>query len=561
MKIRKYFRKPFWILLFLYIITLEILIFSLSGANYLNSTISLQDSDIFIKYFNILFEPIMLSVTFIEALVFGFGFILLFFWIREIVFLIKNRNLYTKTRASLNFLRGIIFSILKSSWIIFLGTFGAIFLSYIFALIDLQINLKTIEGKFISDQEEILRMIDKSDYKLNIYDASNEKGVILALRDLQSKEKLTSYEAIILPITAKLLSKHSDNSILYVPSTKSIVYLNFKESGGDLIISKLALNKLKYNGDRIISDFVEKKDAPKIQYVSDEEYAKFVSIKNKDLKQNSLNDYRLFVKTSEIELVQCNEIYQQSIKNVINQEADYLKNCIQHVNYSDCLDFRKIIDSNIETRDQNAHICAEHKSLLQEKYSELKKREQNIEESILEKQKDELSNGMYFFDSGEIIMRVIKDQDSFEYLKTLLHEMFHHYSSVFQMPASVEEGMTEYLTLNLLDMNKYEMVTSSGYFKEIQIIFALLEKIPEEDLIRSYLNEDRSSFPDLFKKYFPELDYSIFLEKTDNIFNGTFDSLENTNECSEDDIEDNPCDIQELREWMKLERVNWDIYN
>jgi len=177
---------------------------------------------------------------------------------------------------------------------------------------------------------------------------------------------------------------------------------------------------------------------------------------------------------------------------------------------------------------------------------------------VLEEQKGELSNGIYFPDIQNVYMRVIPNQDAFVYLNTLLHELFHHYSKGgSELPAFLNEGITDFQTLKSFNLSDYEIAGSSGYFKEVQVVFALLERIPEEELMNVYFNNNIVAFEQLFKKYFPEANYETFLSKGDAIFKETYEASEQIPNRGFWDTDIDHPSVQDVRLLLGLEQTKF----
>jgi len=121
------------------------------------------------------------------------------------------------------------------------------------------------------------------------------------------------------------------------------------------------------------------------------------------------------------------------------------------------------------------------------------------------------------------------------------------------LPTFLNEGLTDYLTYKSFKLSDKEMIDVSGYFKEIQALLALLEKIPESELLAAYFANDAAMLEASFKKYFPEADYTIFLSKGDSMYRETYEEIGSTFNLSFWDTSfDHPA-IRDLRTFLGLE--------
>jgi hypothetical protein len=99
--------------------------------------------------------------------------------------------------------------------------------------------------------------------------------------------------------------------------------------------------------------------------------------------------------------------------------------------------------------------------------------------------------------------------------------MYSHSNSKF-LPQPFDEGVTDYLATRALGYGELDSIRASGYPLEVQVVIALLEKIPEDEFLDVYFNKDETKLKTLMKKYFPDTSYAEFMAKYDAIFDETY---------------------------------------
>jgi hypothetical protein len=436
------------------------------------------------------------------------------------------------------------------------GTAGSVLCGY--AIIDLKTH-DDMTG-VISDDAEIIEYLKSTDSPVHLYDASGPEGVVLAKRDLLSKEKLTEYEATVLPIAAMLMSSDEEKMHL-VPETNSLVYTKFIPGKTEPLLIELALSYVRLNSSSAAKLAYSDNGLPKIDYVRDEEYVQYVKIK----KEQSQNEYqeilRSDIKYNEQIRKDCAVINADNVRIIRDGEADYQKNCTVQQNYSNCAEFKAEIEENIRISKEAKASCTENDTVLDSQYEQLESEIKNGGEvDLLSDNQDELSAGMYFPDFERVVMKVIESERSFFYVEVLLHELFHHYSGGGpDLPVFINEGITEYLTYKSLGVTDYGIAEKAGYFKEAQIIMALLEKIPEEELLSVYFGATETSFEELFSRYFEGVEYDEFVRMGDTIFMSTYEVDSGLEENWLDLEVDHP-HVGAVRELMGLERLKFYIF-
>jgi hypothetical protein len=433
-------------------------------------------------------------------------------------------------------------------------------------------NAKEALNGTVSDDKEIIKNIQASSSVIDVYDASDEAGAVLAKRGLKKKEKLTVYEGTVLPLLAKFKRKDPEGKLFFIPSTNSVVYTNFSKGRTDPIIIELAFNHLKYHPNPAVSSLFKKMPKPAaVTYLDDQAYAPYITKKSDELKQKMLShnqkilsDFKSQISSNEKIVSECKAQDTANAKLVAGQENEYRQDCVIKVNYSNCAEFRKEVDENKKISREAADTCQENKAVLAPQYKEFEQLKADVEKEASiasEKQHTELTAGLYLSETKNVYMRVIPDQDAIVYLTNLLHELFHHYSGASPALATfINEGTTDYLTYKSFNLSDYEIAGATGYFKEVQAVMALLEKIPESELLTAYFTNNPAALEASFKKYFPEVDYEIFLSKGDDMYKETYEETGPKFDLGFwDSGIDHPA-VRDLRTFMGLEPGKFSTY-
>lgn len=522
------------ILFVLSIIISIVYIFKFEDVSYLNSSFSVGTGNLWGNIFSVFFTAIGASEGLVIAILVCSLILFLFVEVFSIIRLVKLRKIEQSgiLKMLLRFFAAQVITVGVASLGFILIAVASLGVSFVSAYADLRMNVKEALHDAISDDQEIIKNIRNSSSIIDVYDASDEAGAVLAKRDLKKKDKLTTYEGIVLPLLAKFKRKDPEGKSFFIPSTNSVVYTNFNKNRTENIIIELAFNHLKYHPNPIAVSSFKTYQKPVVAYLDDQAYAPFLKQKQNELNQKRVNDFRAIISANEKIVSTCTARDAANTKLVTGQESDYQKNCVGKTAYSNCAEFRQKIDKNTSVSREAADACRENKMTLAPQYKELEDMKADIEKeasSILENQKGELSSGIYVPEIHTIYMRVIPDQDAFVYLSTLLHELFHHYSKGgSDLPVFINEGLTDYITFKSFKLSDYEIADVSGYFKEAETVMALLEKIPEQEIMTAYFTDDPEMLEASFKKAFPDVDYKTFLSKGDTMYKETYEVISPT---------------------------------
>lgn len=319
--------------------------------------------------------------------------------------------------------------------------------SFLYGYADLQLNLaKAINGSITND-EEIIQLIQSSPSVVEVYDSVGEFGTVIAKRGLKKKDALTVYEGAVLPALVETVGDDTQGKSFFISSTNSIVTTNFSKGKTDKLIIALVFNRLKYYPNQAVVSAFERSTKPTVKFLDDQAFVQFAT-----------ND-------------------------------------------------------------------------------------------LLEGGKAKTGGGVYLPGTQTIYMKITPDKVAFNYLSNLLHESLHHYSKKgSDLPVFINEGITEYITLKSFTLSDYRIADITGYFREVQAIMALLEKIPEQEIIAAYFANDGKMFETTFKKAFPGVNYKVFLSKGDMMYKETFGETGPESDSGPID----PSSVRDLRTFLGL---------
>jgi hypothetical protein len=298
-----------------------------------------------------------------------------------------------------------------------------------------------------------------------------------------------------------------------------------------------------------------KKVAKSVTYtlVPEAQYTQYYisKVKKNNLKSISENN-ETYQKNIDI-VNKCRAVQISNESLIASQESDYQSNCVDQRRYSDCSDFRNEIDVNKKIAQEAMTSCTIDVAKVQKYNKEiidasasLEKETENFQTSgTLENKQAELSAGV-FIPPSTVYVR--DNAPAHQLVLTTFHELLH--ASVWDvdatLPAFVNEGMTEMLNLELFGYDTYLTVAYSGYYAELQILNALLERIPLSEMLTVYISTDEKEFQKVFEKYFPEIEYEEFVRKGESIFASTF-KVDGTSR---------DWDVYSIHDYMWLEDVN-----
>ena len=171
--------------------------------------------------------------------------------------------------------------------LIYTASFGV---AYVYGYGDLKTNVKEALNGTITDDQEIIKLIQTSSSVIDVYGASNELGVVLAKRDLQKKDQLSAYEGRVLPVLVKFAGKDKEGGSFFVPSTNSVVFTNFRKDHSEKILMELVFNRLKHHPSPVVVSAFKNSQRPTVIYLDDQAYASVVKKKLDQRNEKALSD-------------------------------------------------------------------------------------------------------------------------------------------------------------------------------------------------------------------------------------------------------------------------------
>lgn len=407
--------------------------------------------------------------------------------------------------------------------------------------------------------------------KYNIYADYNIGGGIL-LSTIIGKNKgrdLTYYESFYLPI---FLSKHNIKAPLSLPDQIKVIMVNDES----IVI-----------GNNIDKDYLQKISLPIASSVLINSYPELIPPRINNLKDFKIVDdagfdvfYKLKTKMDlEGRLFEINKSYVNN-KNIIDnykknlrkndldyqelvvkQEKRYQDGCIKAIIYNDCDKFRETIDTNKiiiannrKKIDYNYNTAIIYNKENDVYIDNVKKKIEEMEsdKNNLENTRGEYSAGITF-NGDSVYIRYFKDSPvSGDYFRIVTHELLHVYSNSGHgnLPVAFDESVTDYLSTKALGYSELDSIRSAGYPVELQVLYALLEKIPLKDVVDCYFAKDEDKLKSLMKKYFPDVDYANFIKEYNKLLEGTA-HLNGSYHSFDKGLIDNP-EVESMRLLLKL---------
>ncbi len=400
-----------------------------------------------------------------------------------------------------------------------------------------EVNDEIKNNQIITDIDKIVEQIGKVK-DLKVYaDYTISDGIILA-NILNKNKKYTYFESLYLPIYLSGNRGDIDNEKL---NNAEVAFLNGKDLIFNDNISKDSLKKVLFAiSDKILKDkyadymLTDNSNLKLFSIIDEDSYAFYYKkkvmagissdlIDNIDKYKNNkkiIDEYPGIVKKIDAE-------YQ---KTVVDQEKDYNEGCIVVIKYNDCTDYKKLIENNkiIISNDRLSalneyNLAIKYNTEIADSIKNTKERIIQIESgnsNYIENNMAEYSVGVAF-GNDTIYLKYFKDYPiSSEYLRILVHELLHNrtFFADRYLPNALNEGLTDYFATRALNYSDLDSIRTSGYVLEIQVIYALLEKIPEKDLLKIYFNQNEKEFEALMKKYFPDVNYSEFIKSYNHMF-------------------------------------------
>lgn len=427
----------------------------------------------------------------------------------------------------------------------------------------------------ISDQDQILQKVNESQ-NLHIYaDYTSGSGAVLAtVVNDNSAGKLSYYESFYLPI---FLANHQ-----IVTGNASIASSKAFFMGDDSLVI-----------DRNIDlESIQKLSLPFAKSILHKAYPKYISTSTSSVKDFELlpdsqfgimykkkmtkdltNDLATNEKSFSINKGIIDSYPQTTAdidaeykKDVTDQEVRYQNGCVSATLYNDCDSFAQIIAQNkiIIAQDRQAALKYYDSAQTYNKQIVINIQSLHVRIAAMSSTTDTIENSRGEYSVGisigndTVYMRfndgVAIDSD---YIRTMVHELLHTYSYSNQgsLPVALDESMTDYLATKSLGFDELDSVRVSGYPLEMQVLLALMEKIPTSDLIDCYFNKDEPKFKKLMAQYFPQVDYKEFTTRFNDLLNGTY-HLNGVSRSFDKGLIDHP-DVRSIRVFLGLPEIKY----
>lgn len=389
----------------------------------------------------------------------------------------------------------------------------------------------------VQDPEDIIAMLHKDPRPVQIisgYGAYN--GQVKKLTGNPRENNLSYYKLMFVPTAARALAEaeeskpvdSSRNPIVYYPESHQLVINSLSNQSSFLealsidLISKLpypALNKaLKQRG---LPD--------EYRIVASSEYAKYYVRQLIDTDEKIIASDQAAYARNLAAIAECQKTQKDNQDIIDRQMAEYQAMCVSGSYYSDCSAYKDKIEENKRIANETSLSCDASRLNIGRFNDEITEEIRVIKDKIrevsttgtLERNKAEFGAGV-FMSPSSIYLK--DDSLVVQIVSTSVHEFTHFavYNTHRDLPAFIDEGMTDYLMWKALGYNKYFSVGISGYYAEMQIVFSLLEKIPFDEMLDMYIAGDSVRFKKSFVKYFPGVSYEDFIKKGGQIFNTTY---------------------------------------
>ena len=413
--------------------------------------------------------------------------------------------------------------------------------------------------------------------KLQVYSDYGADGLLFAQLTQHSQgRKLTHFESFYLPIyfarhdistgivaadNAKLMMIGKNTFVFGQDMTKKDVESILKPVSEKLTIS--AYGKWIKNTSTLKN----------FSAVDNQEYAtvhrdKIIANMKKPISENEAS-YAINKKIIEeypSTVAELNEKYQQY---VVEAEKEYDKGCVQEVKYNDCVDFKATNEINKKIIEEDQRIALNYFNDANKINAEidilLKDQRKNLNQFLEDKDQLSLNQGLYSaasaFNNDTIYIRYYDGMlVANDLIRLTIHELLHIYSYYPEdvLPVAFDEGMTDYLATKALGFNEQDSVRVSGYPLEVQVIFALLEKVPEEDLLSSYFTKDEKKLQTLFETYFPKTDYKSFIREYNKIFDATY-YVDGESNSFDIELFDHK-KVRMMRKLLSLDEYHYEIF-
>lgn len=483
------------------------------------------------------FSYLVCSVDIILLL--GIALIVEVFVIIRIIFLRKTVHVFS---IALYFFAMQLLAIV-SLWILFIGPSIVVNILSAKADMDIQNSVIALNNSTTLHKIGTETVVDKiaekisssSDLKgFSITELNPTKGAVLSYLKVPKTGRDNLYNASILPYELSLAKNRNKkiSSHLLLFTNNTLVINNVDRKTLEKLVSLLA--------DKMIrTEFKKDPMIPKISFLNDTEY----NIEQKKQAEALLKKQRDYISylqgfvSNSDNIIQKNQniinTYQADKQNAQTEYDNYIRDygnwyvdCkAQLGNDPLCEKGKNKIDENLNILRQNIQIVEDNKKqaeeniALQTQYKQsaivdLAKAKQNYQEAIDNPITPELQDGV--FDPPNLIFVRYYDNEnktlSF-YLDTTLHEYLHFYSSseTKNLDTFLEEGITDYLKIQILSKYLEPESLTLGYPDEVEVMATLVKYLPKVMLTSYYFNKDQKGLEAWFNATYDNQAYQSFI--------------------------------------------------
>lgn len=396
---------------------------------------------------------------------------------------------------------------------------------------------KPNENYAINDAQEILVLLRKNDKPVQIISGYGQYNIPLKeLTENPYDHSLSYYKLLFFPTAARTLALAENtatstvpgHSLNYYPETHQLV-INDISAHRDFLrsVSIDLISKLNYPA---LDALMKNRGVPtEFRILADSEYSKFYVQKLLDIYQNEIKTDQVTY-THNIKVIEdCQKTKKDNDEILAVQTAEYQRNCVANIYYSDCALINDKIEDNKRVAQEATRSCQidiqqatrYNAEIIQDiEITKEKIREVNTT-GTLERNKAELGTGVFISPST-----VYLKQDNLvaPVITTSVHEFLHYavHNKNRDLPEFINEGMTDYLSWKTFGYDTYFSVAISGYYAEMQVLYSLLERIPFTEMLNIYISGSSRDFRKAFETYFPGISYDEFIKKGTDTFNTTY---------------------------------------
>lgn len=426
--------------------------------------------------------------------------------------------------------------------VLFFGPHATIFALSIKANTEIQNTITKLNNPTILRKAEVVTSTDtiasaiksSSLHNFSIAELNPVKGAVLSYLKIPKDGKSTLYNASLLPY--QLDSKQNKNKkltshILLFPNNTLVV----------TVADRAAIEKLlPLLADRMVQvEFKKDPKSPTISFLNDKDY----NVEQKKQEEALLQKQRDYISYVEGFITESDDIIQKNQAIINSYTTDKQNAQTEYDNYSRdfahwysdctaqlgndplCEQGRSKIDENLNILRSNIQVVEDDRKQASENIAsqaqykqsaivDLATAKQSYQEALDNPVTPELQNGV--FDPPKLIFVKYYDKEkktlSF-YLDTTLHEYLHFYSSsnTKNLDTFLEEGITDYLKVKILSNYVEPESLSLGYPDEVEVIAALVKKLPKDLLLRFYFDKDQTELEKWFTSTYSASDYKSFI--------------------------------------------------